>query len=193
MSTAVILAGGLSSRMGFDKKELVINNESLLDKQIRCLSEVFDHVLIISNDDSLKYSKYPKVSVYQDILMNHGPLGGIHAALSYSEDDFIYVIACDMPVINLEYITYLKSLLSEQDAIVTRYGDWIEPFHAYYNKSMIGVVERYLKSGRRSIYELLKQLEVTYISEDIARGYTSDWSLFNNINTKEDLNHDHII
>jgi len=193
MSTAVILAGGLSSRMGFDKKELMINNESLLEKQIETLSARFDHILIISNDDNLKYSEYPKVTVYQDILKNHGPLGGIHAALTYSQDQHVYVIACDMPVINTKYITYLRSLLENQDAIVTRFGDWIEPFHAYYNRSMIDAIERYLKSGRRSIYELLKHQEVTYINEDITRTYTDDWSLFDNINTKEDLNQNNII
>jgi len=193
MSTAVILAGGLSSRMGFDKKELMIDNESLLEKQIKTLSTQFDHILIISNNGNQKYLEYPKVTVCQDILKNYGPLGGIHAALKYSKDPFIYVIACDMPVINLKYIGYLRSLLNNQDAVVTRFGDWIEPFHAYYNQSMVDAIEQYLKSGRRSIYELLKHQDVTYIDEDITRTYTSDWALFDNINTKEDLNQNKII
>ncbi|MBI9014880.1 MAG: molybdenum cofactor guanylyltransferase [Clostridiales bacterium] len=193
MSTAVILAGGLSLRMGFDKKELLIDNESLLENQIKTLSTQFDHILIISNKGKRKYTEYPKVTVYQDILKNYGPLGGIHAALKYSQDPFVYVIACDMPVINHKYIDYLRSLLNNQDAVVTRFGDWIEPFHAYYNQSMVDTIERYLKSGRRSIYELLKHQDVTYIEEDITRSYTSDWGLFHNINTKEDLNQNNII
>lgn len=193
MSTAVILAGGLSSRMGFDKIELMIDNESLLEKQIKTLSTVFDHILVISNNSNREYLAYPKVTVCQDILKNYGPLGGIHAALKYSQDPFIYVIACDMPIINLKYINYLRSLLNNQDAVVTRFGDWIEPFHAYYNQSMLDAIEQYFKSGRRSIYELLKHQDVTYIDEDITRTYTIDWALFDNINTKEDLNQNKII
>jgi len=194
MSTAVILAGGLSSRMGFDKQQLIFNDELLLKKQIIILSDLFDHIIIVSNNHkSHMFLEYAKVSIYKDIIKGCGPLSGIHAGLTYSHDEFIYVIACDMPYINCEYIKYMQLQLKHQEGIVTRYGDWIEPFHAFYNRSLIKDIEDYLRSGKRSIYKLLGGKNITYISEETARTFSEDWSLFDNINTKQDLNNNSVI
>ncbi len=188
MSTAVILAGGASERMGFDKQKLVFNREPIIQHHIKLLEPYFDEILIISNNHlSDIFLNKNKVYIHEDILKNYGPLGGIHAALTYAKSDLIFVVACDMPHINIDYLLYEKACLTHQDALVTSYGDWIEPFHGFYNKSLIKPIEKYLLKGRRNISGLLSYHKVTYIDENIARKYSEDWSLFDNINTKEDL------
>lgn len=189
MSTAVILAGGLSTRMGFDKQFLKLDDDLLMQKSAHLLCELFDHVFVISNNDVLNIDDFPSnVSIFKDEIDGCGPLGGIHMALTQSQDAFVYVMACDMPNINLDFIERLYlDCTPAVDAVVTRFGEWIEPFHAMYNKSLTKDIEKYLAKGRRSIYGLLKNRSVAYIKEEETRTFSPDWALFDNINTKEDL------
>jgi len=188
MSTAAILAGGQSKRMGFDKQVLMIGQEAIIQHQISILSKHFDQIMIISNNHlSDRFLTHEKVVVYEDVLKGYGPLGGIHSALKHAYDPYVFIVACDMPEIDEDYLLYMKSQLKDYHALVTCYGDWIEPFHAYYHKSLVDPIEKYLRKGYRNISSLLKKHHVNYISESIARVYSPDWSLFDNINTKEDL------
>lgn len=188
MSTAVILAGGKSSRMGFDKQYLCINHERIIVHQINVLSTCFDTIMIISNNHLSDHLKnHPKVEIHKDIMKYHGPLGGIHAGLKYSRDEHIFVTACDMPNISTAYIHHMKAYLNTYEGVVTSYGNWIEPFHGFYGKSMVRSIEKYLKSGKRNITDFLVMHHVFYISEAMARRYTPDWQLFNNINSRDDL------
>jgi len=47
--TAVILAGGKSTRMGFDKQFLVINRRRLIDSLRKKLKKEFDEIVVVTN------------------------------------------------------------------------------------------------------------------------------------------------
>jgi molybdopterin-guanine dinucleotide biosynthesis protein A len=181
--TAIILAGGESKRMGFDKQFLSVNNEYFIDKIVEVLEKEFKQIIIISNTPKIYKDRYSQV--YKDKIKNIGPLGGIYTGLSYSDSEYSYIVACDMPCINISYIKYMKNILlksNDCDAIITKYKNWIEPFNAIYSKSLINKLEEYLKSDRKSINSFLKKSEVVYIEEDIAREYSYNWDMFRNIN-----------
>lgn len=74
-----------------------------------------------------------------------------------------------------------------QDGCTTRFMDWIEPFCSFYSKDIIEDIEEYLKTKKRNIHDLLKDLNFSYVEEDIARAYSPNWDMFLNLNTKEDL------
>ncbi|MEF9951253.1 MAG: molybdenum cofactor guanylyltransferase [Clostridium sp.] len=185
--SAVILAGGKSSRMGFDKKDLVINNERLLEILTAELRQVFDEVILVTNNENnLNIFDF----VTGDIIESMGPLSGIYTGLTFASSKYVYVIACDMPIVNREYINYMiKSLESNENAqsCVTRYEQWIEPFNGFYSKELALPIKEYLGSNRRSIYSFLKGVNTFYIDEDIARNFSQDFKMFYNLNTKDDV------
>lgn len=186
--TAIILAGGKSSRMGFDKQLLKINERSLMDRMIQKLSREFEEIIIVSNKPELYIGLSHKIT--KDILKDMGALGGIHAGLSHSSSRFAFVAACDMPNINMEYVRYLKDRLNDSNSLgcVTKFGDWIEPFCSFYSVGLIKNIEKYLESGRRSVHGLIKDVKISYIEEKDARKFSPNWDMFLNLNTKEDLN-----
>lgn len=186
--TAIILAGGKSSRMGFDKQLLKIDERRLMDSLIHKLNKEFDDIIIVTNRPELYIGLSHKITT--DVLKNKGPLGGIHAGLKQSSSKYTFVVACDMPNINMEYIGYMKNELVNLNSYgcVTEFGEWIEPFSSFYSIDLIDHIERYLKTNRRSINGLIKDLNITYIAEDEARKYSPNWDMFLNLNTKEDLN-----
>jgi len=105
-NTAVILAGGKSSRMGFDKQFLEINKKRLLDTQIHKLRKEFEEIIVVSN----KTTQYIDVNykIVCDEIKEIGPLGGIHVGLKNSTSKYTYITACDMPIISNDYIRFMK-------------------------------------------------------------------------------------
>lgn len=186
--TAVILAGGKSLRMGFDKQLLIINKRRLMDSLIMKLKQEFDEIIIVTNKP--EYYKGLGNKIISDIIVGKGPLSGIHAGLTMASSEFSYFIACDMPNINLEYIRYMKDSIKDMDttACITRFGSWIEPFNAFYSKKLKTEIEKHLFSGNRSINSLLEKMDVHYVSEEEARRFSPDWDMFLNLNTRDDLN-----
>lgn len=187
LNTAAILAGGRSSRMGFDKQTLSFDKNRLMDGTIHTLKKAFSEILVVTN----RFELYDpaQVTLLGDEIPGQGPLGGLHAALKKSTGGYIYLVACDMPVIPLDYIRYLKERMEEgdYDACVTRKGQWVEPFHGFYSKSLLPPIEKGLEEGRLSLAALLRQVDCLYIEEEEARRFSSDWSMFSNVNTPEDL------
>ena len=118
-----------------------------------------------------------------------GPLSGIHAGLSAASSEYSFVIACDMPQINTKYIDYMMELLNKNEsmACITKFGDWIEPFNAFYSKALIEHIESFLMGGGKAVHRLLMNHNVEYIPEEVARSFSPDWGMFFNLNTREDL------
>jgi molybdopterin-guanine dinucleotide biosynthesis protein A len=185
--TAIILAGGQSSRMGFDKQFLEIDEKKLMDSIISRLETKFEEIIIVTN----KPEEYKELNhkIISDIIVCKGPLSGIHAGLTESSSKYSFVIACDMPNINISYIDYMQSCIEGKDidGCVTIYKDNLEPFISFYSKDIIKDIEKYLGLGRRSLHQLLRSLQIHYIEEKIARKFTPNWDMFLNLNTIEDL------
>lgn len=186
--TAIILAGGKSSRMGFDKQFLKIHERRLMNIVIDTLEEEFGEIIIVTNKPE-KYNE-SKYKILTDIIKGVGPLGGIHSGLKESSSQYAFIIGCDMPNINLDYIKYMKKIIKNNsvDICITKYGEDIEPFHGFYSKNIIEDIEIYIKTGKRSIRDLALRLSTHYIEEDKAKEYSSNWDMFANLNTIEDLN-----
>lgn len=185
--TAVILAGGKSARMGFDKQLIKINERRLMDSLISKLRREFDEIIIVTNKP--EYYEGLSDKIIRDIIVGKGPLSGIHAGLNEASNEFVYFIACDMPNINLEYIRHMKESVRNVDtfACITRFGNWIEPFNAFYSRKLKSQIEIHLLDNKKSINSLLEKVEVHYISEEEARRFSPNWDMFLNLNTKEDL------
>lgn len=186
--TAVILAGGKSTRMGFDKQLLKFNERRLIDSLKRKLSMEFEEIIVVTNKSEYYLGFSDKIT--KDIIVGKGPLSGIHVGLVEASSQYVYFVACDMPNIYLNYIKYMKEELEdiEVKACVTKYGEWIEPFNAFYSKNMIQDIENHLLKNQKSVNSLLKKLDVHYIAEEKAREFSSNWDMFLNLNTREDLN-----
>lgn len=185
--TAVILAGGKSTRMGFDKQLLIVDEVRLIDKLITELTREFEEIIIVSNNP--KYYNDKPIKVVSDRIAGMGPLSGLHVGLTESTNDYVYFLACDMPNVCTDYIRYMKTKIQnlQVDACITRIEEWVEPFNAFYSKSVVDKIESNLTNEKYSILYLIKKLDCLYIEEKEARKYSPDWSMFINLNTKDDL------
>lgn len=187
--TAVILAGGKSSRMGFDKQFLRVNEKRLMELIISKLKKEFDDIIIVTNKPE-QYMGSP-YKIVSDEIKGKGPMGGIHIGLKESSSKYVYFVACDMPNINLDYIRYMKNAIKDLDvdACITKVGHKLRPEHlnAFYSRDLVDEIEKLFLEDRRAIVYLTDKVNTFYVEEKDARKYSPNLEMFFNLNTKEDL------
>jgi molybdopterin-guanine dinucleotide biosynthesis protein A len=185
--SAIVLAGGKSRRMGFDKQGIVYDDKLLVRETIRRLAEDFSDIVVVTHNSD--YYLGADVRITKDILPSTGPLAGIHAGLTLTKSEYAFVIACDMPYYNPVYAGLMQEKIRPGDnGILTSLHDgWIEPFHAYYGKKLIAPIEAYLAQGKRNIRDLAYHNGVRFLDEDHVLQIDPQKRLFANLNTREEL------
>ena len=182
---AVILAGGRSRRMGFNKALLDIGGRPLIQLVIERIRPVTDRILISSNDClSYKFLDFP---VIPDHFVGHGPLGGFHSAMLHDECSLYIVLACDLPNLKTPLIRNLVSMAEGFDAAIPRTRDGVvHPLCAVYRRTCLPSVERALKRGANKVVKtfLDDSLAIRWVSPEEGKFKDADLA---NINTPDDL------
>jgi len=174
-ATAIILAGGKSSRMGIDKGMLLINGQTMLEHICKQLRGTFGQILI-SAGEAEKYS-FAGFEIVRDKIPGQGPLMGIASALKASANEINFVVACDIPYIEMGCVRKMLTEARGADIVVPTTDDRkYEPLFAVYRKSALNAIKQTLREGKRKISEVFNRCEVKYINLGKA-----DWLI--NINT----------
>ena len=119
-ATAIIMAGGKSKRMGRDKSMLLINGEPVIKHIYEQLLPHFDQVLV-SSDNVSKYT-FLGARVVPDEVTGKGPLIGIASAIRVSANDANFVIACDIPQIDISFVQQMVKKSKGFDAVMPKTG-----------------------------------------------------------------------
>ena len=79
-ASGIVLAGGRSSRMQINKAFAEVSGLKLIDNVLGKVSQVFDEVLLVTNDpENFYYYSNESVRIISDLIPGKGPLSGIHA------------------------------------------------------------------------------------------------------------------
>ena len=188
--SAAVLCGGKSRRAGFDKQTIRIDGQWIAVQIAQALAHVFNDVLLVTNRPELYRDS--GFRVVGDILPDAGPLGGIHAGLTYAKQEQLFVTACDMPYVNEGYLRWLcRAAVDEgaaKDALVVRLeNDMLEPMNAIYRKNCLPQVERSIIGGERKIADLLERMDTLYLPESALAPFGGRETLFFNMNTPEEI------
>ncbi|KRQ87136.1 putative molybdenum cofactor guanylyltransferase [Caloramator mitchellensis] len=184
-NSAAILCGGKSSRMRYDKSRLIIDGKFIIDLIKDELLKEFADVIYIVND--LKRFDYEKIFV--DVYLGCGPAGAIYTALLKSTSKYVFVTACDMPFVNIDYINYMKNILINKkcDCLITKKGEWIEPLFAFYSKDMIEIFKKNIERENYKLFDVIKESNYYAIEEKEAKKFSADLDMFFNLNYQKDL------
>ncbi|WP_333871099.1 molybdenum cofactor guanylyltransferase [Desulforamulus putei] len=181
--SAVILAGGNSSRMKTNKAMLQLHGKPIIQIIIDRLIPHFKEILIISNQPH-QYS-YFGLPVYGDIFLNRGPLAGIHSGLTHISTPGAFFVACDMPFVDPRLARQLTNDLHVYQAVVPRLGRYFQPLHAAYRKECLPAVEKALQREHSRIMSFYDLVHIKYFDFDQYPEYNWD-RVFFNVNTPED-------
>ncbi len=182
--TGIILAGGSSHRMGTDKSFLDLGGTPVIGHVVKVMTGAFARVLMITNDPD-KYARFG-LPMKADIISGIGTLGGIHAGLTYIEDDAAFFAASDMPFIRPALIDYLVAAFHDTQAVVPYLNGEYEPLLAIYAKSCLSAVEKTIASRKRRAVGFLSNVRVRIIRNDEFSTVDPDRISIFNINTPDD-------
>lgn len=190
---ALILAGGVASRLGYQEKALIdINGRPLIAYVIVALRKAVDNIIISVRDreqGELIDSRMPGYRFVYDDYRNRGPLAGILSGLSACADEYCFVAACDMPFINEKAVKLLFQKSNGFDAALPRWDDGsLEPLHAVYRcRPMIRETKKAIESGETVILAPVFRLNVNYVGMEEIKNYDPELKTFMNVNTYEDI------
>lgn len=188
--TGVILAGGKSSRMGVNKSFLKIGDKTIIERTRDLMETLFQDNFIITNSPE-EYESLG-MPVFTDIIKGRGPLSGIHSGLVNANSKQIFVISCDLPLMNQELINFIINYKPDADIKICQAAGFTQPLIGLYNKIILKALEVYLRnwetittSGCR-IKNFILQTSHQIILPENESFYNDD--LFFNMNSPEDYN-----
>ena len=187
--SAVVLAGGLSRRLGRDKAVEPLAGEPLIRRVLSRIAQVTDETVVVVND-AARASELPldkDVVVAVDRYPGAGSLGGIFTGLEAARSDWALVVACDMPFLNVPLLHRILSLRSGRDAVVPVIEGRPEPTHAAYSRRCLPHIERRLQANDLKISRFFENVAVEYLPQSAVDEYDPDHHSFFNINTEQDL------
>ena len=160
--TAIILAGGDSQRMGSDKAELKLGEQTLLQRVAATMRQVFPSV-IVSVRQPRSGIALPQVCDEPDV---GGPLAGVLAALAAVRTPWIFVVACDMPFVTPALVELLGRYRAGYQAVVPVVQGHPQTLAAYYADSCLDAMRAQPAAGaNRSLRAVLGSLQVRYVGE----------------------------
>lgn len=153
---AFVLIGGRSSRMGCDKALLKIGGETLAQRAVNTVQTALapKQIYLAARDaNQFAAGGLPEnIPVIYDIYQDRGAYGGLHAALSTAKSEWIFVLACDLPIVSVDLLKFVAGLIDGVfDAIVPiQSDDRVQPLCGLYKTApCLSVIEEMLGRGER--------------------------------------------
>jgi molybdenum cofactor guanylyltransferase len=141
--SAVILAGGRSSRMGRDKAWLETGGQTLLARQIGLARKLGAAEVFISGRAKVDYSAFG-CRVLEDKFADAGPLAGIERALDAMQSPLLLVLAVDLPQMNEDLLRRLSAGAANAFGAIPKLAGHIEPLAAFYPKAAMPLLVKLL-------------------------------------------------
>ena len=175
--SAIILAGGRSSRMGTDKADLELKGQTLLNLTVEKVHRLGISDIIISG-----CSNCPAGTRYApDLIPDRGPLSGIHAGLKQIRNKCALVLPVDMPLIPEETLKLLIEAHGDLPITALTLDEHPEPLVAVYDAFLAQDCESILQEKKHSPRRLFDRYGYNPVP------YTGNPDLLINCNTPEEF------
>ena len=176
--SAIVLSGGLSSRMGEEKRLINYHGKTQEQHLFYLLKPYCSEVYISINQNQTTDLPY-----IQDLdLPIKSPIVGILSAFRQNPNTAWLVVACDMPFVDEKTIEYLlQHRNSEKYATAFENPDehFPEPLLTIYEPTIYKNLQEAVNQGKKSPMKVLQSLDIELIKE-------FDFQWIKNINTVEE-------
>lgn len=167
-----------------DKALLRFGSLTVIETQITLLSHVFPELFVVTN--TADNYKTVNVRVVEDLVPDAGPLGGLYTGLRASSNPHSFLIACDMPLINLGLVEYMTQQLEDNDIVIPVSSRGLEALFAIYSVRCLETIHNHLEDQNLKLINILDFHRVRYISQQEISQFDPDERSFFNMNNPED-------
>jgi molybdenum cofactor guanylyltransferase len=181
----LILAGGLSTRMGTDKALMPFEGLPLLMHVFQTAQTLNLPIAIVTPwPERYAALDLPEATFIAETTVAQGPVAALAYVLEKASSEWVLLLACDMPrldsVVLRNWAQSLPDISNDILALVPRHDDQWEPLCAFYRKSCLDSLKSYLATGRKSFHQWLAENPTQTLN-------VTDTDMFFNCNRPEDL------
>lgn len=188
-ASAIILAGGRSSRMGQAKATLRFGNLTLIERTISELARAFDDIVVVAAPES-EAIEIPALGAATAIVRDddayQGPAGALARGLRAARHELAFACSCDLPMLRSEVAAWMLSLADGYDAVIPRVDGRLQPLHAVYRRRCARALDAMIARGEHRVGAIADAVNARVVSEAEYRGADPDALSCFNINTPED-------
>lgn len=192
--SAIILAGGSSTRLGQDKGLVQLGGRPLVRHVLDKARGLVDETLIVvssqNQTDTYRKALGADAVIVSDDSKIHGPLVGASAGFRLVSGEFSLLLSCDTPFVSEEILQLLLDLCVNRNATIPRWPScYIEPLQAVYRtESALRAANEAVASGELKMQAMVDRLRnVRYVSTLVLEQLDAALRTFFNVNTILDL------
>ncbi|MGB7414174.1 MAG: molybdenum cofactor guanylyltransferase [Thermosynechococcaceae cyanobacterium] len=182
--SALVLAGGHSSRMGTDKALLSWQGIPLLQRVCKVSAQCCPAVAVLTPWPQRYLALVdPSVQLIEEVAPHQGPLVALLQGFELISSPWVLLLACDLPCLEAQVLqAWIGQLPSEGLAQVpSQNGHW-EPLCGFYHQHCRPQLQTFVDQGGRSFQQWLNQMPVQTLVVDDAIA-----PMLRNCNTHKDL------
>jgi molybdopterin-guanine dinucleotide biosynthesis protein A len=191
-TSAIVLAGGRSSRFGTEKMAAELDGEPLLHHAMRAAAVVCDEVLVVGAPAGLPVAlpegltTVPIVVLDQDAYQ--GPLVALPDAACSASHERLLLIGGDMPNLVPAVLRRLLVWEAGREGACLVVDDWVQPFPMGLDRDAAQAwATGLVRDGERSLRALISALNVELIPEEEWRALDPEALSLRDIDRPEDL------
>lgn len=199
-TTAVVLAGGASSRFGAPKALAALRAEPLVRWVARLAATSSRETLLSIADDAdaeaWLHAIGPAPTTAKAASLRHvvdherhaGPVAGLRSALREVGTRFTLVLAVDMPLVPPPMVLGLMERLAGHDAVCFHLEGYWRPMPALWRTvSLAEALQVAQEDGLNSMQEVLDRVDARPLGPEYLHLFDPDGSTLRSINTRADL------
>jgi molybdopterin-guanine dinucleotide biosynthesis protein A len=170
----------------------MVDNPTLLEHTVAFAKQVCDEVIVVLNDPD---AWTLDARVVADVYPNGGALGGIYSGLHAARHPHAFVVAADMPLLNLALVHSMIAQPREYDVLIpqaagaghTRNPLGVEILHVIYSRACLGPTHALLDAGIKQVTSFFEQVRVQMIAPATLWQFDLNGTAFLNVNTPADV------
>ncbi len=180
--SAIVLAGGRSSRMGGrDKALALLAGHPLIAHVLARLRPQVDDIVINCNRHQKELAAFGHLLINDETPDHPGPLAGIAAALPHCRHDLVLVTPCDTPWLPGDLYPRLAAMmLPENRLVIAHDGQRLQPLFMLLRRTLLPSLQATLSQGHYKV-------EKWCAEENAAIARFENGEAFANLNTPSEL------
>lgn len=187
--SALVLAGGASSRFGGPKPLAVLRGRTLVEWVASALAPLSDELIVsigVRADEEPFRRAVPHAHLVRDRRGDRGPIEGLRQGFRAARGDIVLVAPSDAPLLRTDLYRTLLSLLGGHQAAVPR-SRVFDPVRAVYRRSDVLRVLGPAGDRIRSPSALVDRLDAVFLEDGPLLLADPDLASFIDVNRREDL------
>jgi molybdopterin-guanine dinucleotide biosynthesis protein A len=196
--TAIVLAGGRSSRFGSDKLAADVEGRRLLHRAIDAVAGIAAEIVVVvgpgAPEPTLPAAAAVPVGIARDAVGGRGPLAGLAAGLAAAGGELALVVGGDQPWLRPEVLRLLLEELDPgpgdpgPDVAILADGDRIWPFPVAVRVATVGpAAQAALLGPDLRLYTLYRRLRLARVPEARWRALDPGGETLRDVDTPADL------